>query len=71
LRDTRQSREYSDSSSQVIYCIGWAPHHSQPKPKQRGSAEYSLKDLGKLAGKPVETLLELDDDEEEDKKEKK
>ena len=32
---------------QVIYMIGWAPHISQPKPLQRGSASRSLKELEK------------------------
>jgi len=27
----------------VIYMIGWAPHESQPKPKERGSANMSIK----------------------------
>jgi NADH dehydrogenase [ubiquinone] 1 alpha subcomplex assembly factor 5 len=27
-----------EATVQVIYCIGWAPHDSQPKPKARGSA---------------------------------
>lgn len=30
---------------QVIYVIGWAPHASQPKSKQRGSAQISLKEV--------------------------
>ncbi|KAH9086433.1 hypothetical protein LEN26_020080 [Aphanomyces euteiches] len=30
---------------QVIYFIGWSPHQSQQKPKARGSASVSLKDL--------------------------
>lgn len=30
---------------QVIYLIGWKPHHSQPKPLERGSAQKSFKDL--------------------------
>ncbi|ETV84125.1 hypothetical protein H257_03435 [Aphanomyces astaci] len=30
---------------QVIYFIGWSPHQSQQKPKARGSATVSLKDL--------------------------
>lgn len=31
---------------QVIYVIGWSPHESQSKPLERGSAEFSLSDLG-------------------------
>ena len=30
----------------VIYVIGWSPHESQSKPLERGSAEFSLSDLG-------------------------
>lgn len=32
---------------QVVYMIGWAPHASQPLPKRRGSAQMSMKTLGK------------------------
>ncbi|GAM17694.1 hypothetical protein SAMD00019534_008690, partial [Acytostelium subglobosum LB1] len=31
---------------QVIYLIGWAPHHSQPKPLPRGSAKKHLSEIG-------------------------
>jgi len=30
-----------------MYFIGWAPHHSQPKPLKPGSAKASFKDLAK------------------------
>jgi NADH dehydrogenase [ubiquinone] 1 alpha subcomplex assembly factor 5 len=33
---------------QVIYLVGWKPCATQPQPMPRGSAEVSLKDLGKL-----------------------
>jgi len=33
---------------QVIYFVGWKPHHSQPQPLERGTANVSLKDLGKI-----------------------
>lgn len=33
---------------QIIYFVGWKPCPSQPKPLERGSANVSLKDLGKL-----------------------
>lgn len=33
---------------QIIYFVGWKPCPSQPKPLPRGSADVSLKDLGKL-----------------------
>lgn len=32
---------------QVVFMIGWAPHASQPLPKRRGSAQMSMKTLGK------------------------
>ena len=34
---------------QIVYWIGWKPDPSQPKPAARGSANFSLKDLDKLA----------------------
>jgi len=36
----------------VIYFIGWAPHHSQPKPKTRGSQQYSFSDIDRIVGTP-------------------
>ena len=33
---------------QVFYMIGWAPHVSQPKPLERGSATSKLADLANL-----------------------
>lgn len=33
---------------QIIYFVGWKPHASQPQPLPRGSAQVSLKDLGKI-----------------------
>lgn len=33
---------------QVIYFIAWKRHASQPQPLERGSADVSLKDLGKI-----------------------
>ena len=30
---------------QVIYLTGWSPHESQQRPLERGSAQFSLKDL--------------------------
>lgn len=33
---------------QVIYFIAWKKHESQPKPLERGSANVSFKDLGKI-----------------------
>nr|XP_018915100.1 PREDICTED: NADH dehydrogenase [ubiquinone] 1 alpha subcomplex assembly factor 5 [Bemisia tabaci] len=33
---------------QLIFLIGWKPDASQPKPLQRGSYEFSLKDLHKI-----------------------
>lgn len=40
---------------QVLNFIGWKPHESQPKPVERGSANFSLKDikdLDKIIKKP-------------------
>eukprot|EP01103_Thecamoeba_quadrilineata_P009740 TRINITY_DN1962_c0_g1_i2.p1 TRINITY_DN1962_c0_g1~~TRINITY_DN1962_c0_g1_i2.p1 ORF type:complete len:185 (+),score=43.56 TRINITY_DN1962_c0_g1_i2:565-1119(+) len=34
------------ASFHIVYMIGWTPDPSQPKPKPRGSAEKSLKDIG-------------------------
>lgn len=33
---------------QIFYFIGWKPHPSQPAPAERGSANFSFKDLEKL-----------------------
>jgi NADH dehydrogenase [ubiquinone] 1 alpha subcomplex assembly factor 5 len=33
---------------QVFYMIGWAPHASQPKPLERGSATSKLADIDKV-----------------------
>lgn len=33
---------------QVLYFIAWKKHASQPQPLERGSANVSLKDLGKI-----------------------
>jgi len=35
---------------QIVYGIGWAPHASQQRPKERGSAQFSLKDISDHAG---------------------
>ncbi|GAY59514.1 hypothetical protein CUMW_195030 [Citrus unshiu] len=35
---------------QVIYMTGWREHYSQPKPKRRGSATVSFKDIHKHFG---------------------
>ncbi|XP_072030985.1 arginine-hydroxylase NDUFAF5, mitochondrial-like [Amphiura filiformis] len=34
---------------QIIYMIGWKPDPSQPKPKARGSATVSMKDIADMA----------------------
>ncbi|EME29976.1 methyltransferase [Galdieria sulphuraria] len=45
-------QQYSDdegyifASIHVVYMIGWSPHPDQQQPKKRGSAQFSLKDLG-------------------------
>ena len=33
------------ASFQLIYMTGWSPHESQQRPLERGSAQFSLKDL--------------------------
>ncbi|CAH1395827.1 unnamed protein product [Nezara viridula] len=33
---------------QIIYFLGWKPDASQPKPLERGSAKYSLKNIGNI-----------------------
>jgi len=49
---------------QIVYMIAWSPDPKQQQPKQRGSAQYSLKDLSKMTDKPLGLLEE----EEEPKK---
>jgi len=39
---------------EVMYMIGWAPHHTQPTPKERGSAQRSL--IDELGAKPQPLL---------------
>ena len=34
-----------EASAQVIYAIGWSPHASQQKPKQRGSAKHRVGEM--------------------------
>ncbi|GJQ08637.1 hypothetical protein GpartN1_g428.t1 [Galdieria partita] len=47
-------QQYSDNeghifaSIHVVYMIGWSPHPNQQQPKKRGSAQFSLKDLGNV-----------------------
>lgn len=36
---------------QILYLTGWTPHDSQPKPKRRGSATHSFKDMDALSKK--------------------
>lgn len=33
------------ASFEIIFMIGWAPHHSQQQPQKRGSAKASLADI--------------------------
>ena len=40
---------------QVIYFIGWKKHDQQPQPLERGSANVSLKDLGKIISGEIKT----------------
>lgn len=34
---------------QIIYFVGWKPGPNQPQPLERGSANASFKDLGKIS----------------------
>jgi hypothetical protein len=34
---------------QLFYLIGWAPHHTQRKPKARGSATHSFTDIEEIS----------------------
>ena len=34
-----------EASVQVIYAIGWAPHESQPQPRERGSATHKVGEI--------------------------
>ncbi|VDP76421.1 unnamed protein product [Echinostoma caproni] len=49
---TRQDGEPGErcipATYRLLYFIGWKPDPSQPKPLPRGSAKYSLKDIGKI-----------------------
>jgi NADH dehydrogenase [ubiquinone] 1 alpha subcomplex assembly factor 5 len=40
--DSQNTEQEIEASVQVIYAIGWTPHESQPKPKERGSATHKL-----------------------------
>ena len=66
---------------QLIWMIGWSPDSSQPKPKRRGSAMFSMKELQEglegdglkltkeMAQKAVQEMLEEEDVEEEEEEE--
>jgi len=43
-----EEREGILATYQIFYMIGWKPDKSQPKPKERGSGQVSLKDIHKL-----------------------
>jgi len=40
-----QQEKDVEATVQVIYGIGWTPHESQPKPKERGSATNKIGDV--------------------------
>lgn len=40
-----QTEREVEASLQIIYAIGWTPHESQPKPKERGSATHKVGDV--------------------------
>lgn len=62
------------STFEDIYFLGWKYHESQQKPKKKGSATFSLKDLSKEIGeidKEVEKKIrygEIGEEEEENDK---
>jgi len=37
---------------QMVFVIGWAPHHSQPQCLKRGSAQASMKNIGRDSAAP-------------------
>jgi len=45
LKDNHGDDNNVEASVQVIYSIGWTPHESQQKPKQRGSANYKFGEI--------------------------
>jgi Methylase involved in ubiquinone/menaquinone biosynthesis len=45
LDDGDDSEKSVEATIQVIYGIGWKPHDSQPKPKERGSATRKIGDV--------------------------
>ncbi|XP_056021005.1 arginine-hydroxylase NDUFAF5, mitochondrial-like isoform X4 [Ostrea edulis] len=47
-REMYNTEDGLEATFQIINFIGWSPHPSQPKPLQRGSAQFSLKDLDKI-----------------------
>ncbi|UYV66198.1 NDUFAF5 [Cordylochernes scorpioides] len=47
-RELYGDKESIPATFEILYFIGWKPHPSQPKPLQRGSAQISLKDIGKV-----------------------
>lgn len=59
------------STFEEVYFLGWKYHESQQKPKKRGSAEFSLKDLHKeMKEIDQETKIEYGELHEEEDKEK-
>ena len=45
--DSTDSEESEiEASAQVIFAIGWTPHHSQQQPLQRGSATHRMSEIG-------------------------
>ena len=44
-RENKGQEHYVEASVQVIYAIGWSPHPSQQKPKQRGTATHKVGEI--------------------------
>ncbi|XP_061167811.1 arginine-hydroxylase NDUFAF5, mitochondrial-like [Saccostrea echinata] len=59
-KEMYNTEEGLQATFQIVNFIGWSPHPSQPKPLQRGSAKFSLKDIDKIdeLNKEVKSLTE-------------
>lgn len=75
-RETSDQSRIVRSTFEDIYFLGWKYHESQQKPKKKGTATFSLKDLSKEIveiDKEVEKKIqygEIGEEEEEDDKNK-
>ncbi|XP_041351107.1 arginine-hydroxylase NDUFAF5, mitochondrial-like [Gigantopelta aegis] len=60
-KDMYGSEKGVPATFQIIYFIGWKPDKSQPKPAERGSGQFSLKDINRL-DQLVKSVNEIKDD---------